>query len=63
MSELVVGDIFCHEMKLKGREAFQVLKITDKNAVCISRSDPAIVPKQITKAFNGSVVLLRNINK
>lgn len=29
MTELVKGDIFCHEMKLKGRKAFLVDNVID----------------------------------
>jgi hypothetical protein len=55
MRELKVGDIFTHEMKLNGREAFKVTKMTPKQCICDSRNTGNEVKKQI----KGNVILLR----
>lgn len=40
LNQLTIGDVFAYELKLKGREAFEVVKInTDKDSLSIqSRS-------------------------
>lgn len=59
MTELVKGDIFCHEMKLKGRKAFLVDNIVEDTAICIDRD----AQLQINKKISGTVVLLRHVNE
>lgn len=58
MSELQIGDVFCHEMKLNGREAFIVESITDKAIMAKSRKDGKLVKK--TKS--GNVIFLRRVS-
>jgi hypothetical protein len=56
MSELVVGDIFCYEVKLHGREAFLVKEVKIGKVVCQSR----ITGLEVRKQINGYVVWLRH---
>ncbi len=59
MTELKKGDIFCHELKLRGREAFLVTEINEKAIVCQSRTSGDIVKKK----REGRVTLLRHIDE
>jgi len=56
MSDLKIGDIFCNEIKLHGREAFLVTEIHEKSIHCQSRNSGNIIKKQ--KA--GQIILLKN---
>ena len=61
MHQLKVGDIFTSEMKVIGREAFEVLELhKEKTVLCQSRNLPFPRPK--TKRVKGTVYLLRNLN-
>lgn len=65
MSELVPGDIFTEELKLNGREAFKVIKVTDKKVLCQSRKDFIIkdglmIFKEVSKLLKGQVILPRH---
>ena len=55
MSDLNVGDIFAHEMKLHNRVAFEVVKVNDGTVDCIDRRSQ----KPTKKQRRGSVILLR----
>lgn len=55
MDELKIGDIFCHELKINGREAFIVTEVHAKSIHCQSRNTLNIVKKQL----NGTVILLK----
>lgn len=57
MTELNVGDIFCHELKLHGREAFEVTEIKQKSIFCKSRKTGDVVKKQ----YSGNVILLKQL--
>lgn len=57
MNELIVGDIFCHELKLNGREAFEVTEVKQKSVFCKSKNTGNIVKKQL----NGNIILLKRL--
>lgn len=46
MTELQVNDIFCHQLKLTGREAFIVDEVNEKNIVCRSRITGSLIKRQ-----------------
>ena len=58
MKELSKGDIFTLKMKLKNREAFQVLKVEEKSLKVISKNDNLGTIKRIP--VRGSCLLLRS---
>lgn len=58
MDQLQVGDIFCYEYKLNGREAFIVTELHPKSIFCQSRNTGNVVKKQ----YNGNVILLKHEN-
>jgi hypothetical protein len=58
MTELVKGDIFCEEMKLKGRKAFLVVDIVAETIISQDRDTSSIVEKKM----KGSVALLKHID-
>lgn len=60
MSELKEGDIFTNEMKIKNREAFQVIEKELHSVIVVSRNDGSMKPKQIKKSIKGKVIVLRN---
>jgi hypothetical protein len=55
MSDLNVGDIFAHEIKLHNRVAFEVTKINDGTIECLDRKTRKATKKQ----KKGNVILLR----
>lgn len=62
MYELKEGDIFTNELKIKNREAFEVIEKKPNQVIVISRNDDSKTPKEITKAIKGTVIFLRNKN-
>ena len=54
MQELKVNDIFCHELKLHGREAFIVNEVKKNSVICTSRK----TSKCVKKSTEGMVILL-----
>lgn len=65
MNKLKKGDIFCFDVKLNGREAFEVLEdANDKNktVLCMSRKELVKKPEQrlnCRKSISGYVILLK----
>ena len=56
--ELVVNDVFTHELKPYGRERFLVIGVTENHILCKSRNSG----KEMKKKRDGNVVLLRHID-
>lgn len=59
MQELKEGDVFTHELKLAGREAFVVTKVDVKSVYCKSRN--STTGNEIKKSKKGAVIWLRNL--
>lgn len=57
MTKLQIGDIFCYELKLVGREAFEVTELNHKSLFVKSRNTGKIVKKQ----YAGNVILLKQL--
>lgn len=61
MQALTVGDVYAHKIKMRNREAFEVVEVLPNDRLLIvSRNDVTRRTKTITAT--GEVTLLRNIN-
>ncbi len=60
MHKLTEGDVFTNEIKIKNREAFEVIQKTLTSVIVVSRNEDSKNPRRITKAIKGNVIVLRN---
>lgn len=58
MSELKEGDIFCYDVRLRGRKAFKVLYDPEDGVSTITCQDRT-TGKTVNKEKKGNVILLR----
>jgi hypothetical protein len=63
MNELIVGDVFTHEIKAINREAFLVIKKQKDLIYVTSRNDKGLKKREIKKQPKGKVYWLRNIHE
>lgn len=60
MHELILGDVYTNEIKIKNREAFEVIQKNLTSIIVVSRNDDRKIPEHKTKAIKGVVIALRN---
>ena len=61
--KLVLGDVFATEIKMKGREAMEVVEIPEGKEYIIVKTRGQVKTKRFSVSDSKFVYLLRNINQ